>query len=118
MGDNRDLTRPVMSIAGRVIGWIIFLAGLAVLVHDVLVWNDTKSWAPIAVGQLCYNLNQSSLNLVQAVVQRHIHPFLWDPVIVAILLWRAFAVLMVLGLVILALSGRWWRTRHLGRGTS
>jgi hypothetical protein len=91
---------------GRLIGWIVFLAGLAVLAHDVFVWIDTKRWAPIAVGQLWFDLGRSSLNLVQAVVQRYIHPFLWDPIIVTVLLWWAFAVLMVLGLLILALSGR------------
>ena len=90
----------------RLIGWIIFLAGISVLVRDVLVWIDTKHWAPIALGQLWYDLNRSSLNLVQAIVQRYIHPFLWDPIIVTILLWWAFAVFMVLGLSILALSGR------------
>jgi predicted membrane protein len=91
---------------GRLIGWIIFLAGASVLVRDVLVWIDTKRWAPISLGQLWYDLNRSSLNLVQAVVQRYIHPFLWDPIIVTVLLWWAFAVLMVLGLVILVLSSR------------
>jgi len=91
---------------GRLIGWIVFLAGVAVLAHDVFVWIDTKRWAPIAVGQLWFDLGRSSLNLVQAVVQRYIHPFLWDPIIVTVLLWWAFAVLMVLGLLILALSGR------------
>jgi cytochrome c-type biogenesis protein CcmH/NrfF len=45
------------------------------------------------------------------VVQRYIHPFLWDPIIVTILLWWAFAVLMVLGLLILAVSGRRRRVR-------
>jgi predicted membrane protein len=94
---------------GRLIGWIIFLAGVSVLVRDVLVWLDTKRWAPIAVGQLWYDFNRSSLNLVQAVVQRYIHPFLWDPVIVTVLLWWAFAVLMILGLVILAVFH--WRRR-------
>ncbi len=94
----------------RLIGWIIFLAGLSVLVRDVLVWIDTKRWAPLALGQLWFDLNRSSLNLVQAVVQRYIHPFLWDPIIVTILLCWAFAVLMVLGLLILALSHR--RTRR------
>jgi hypothetical protein len=93
-------------MVGRLIGWIIFLAGLAVLVRDALVWLDTKRWAPIALGQLWYDLNRSSLNLVQAVVQRYLHPYLWDPIIVTILLCWAFAVLMVLGLLILALSGR------------
>jgi predicted membrane protein len=90
---------------GRLIGWVIFLAGVSVLVRDVLVWIDTKHWAPLALGQLWYDLSRSSLNLVQAVVQRYISPFLWDPIIVTILLWWAFAVLMVLGLLILALSG-------------
>jgi hypothetical protein len=91
---------------GRLIGWIIFLAGLSVLVRDVLVLIDTGRWAPIALGQLWFDLNRSSLNLVQAVVQRYIHPFLWDPVIVALLLCWAFAVLMVLGVLILAV---FWR---------
>jgi len=96
---------------GRLIGWIFFLAGLAVLARDAFVWIETKQWAPIALGQLWYDLNRSSLNLVQAVVQRYLHPFLWDPIIVTVLLWWAFAVLMVLGLLILALSGRRARTR-------
>jgi ABC-type Fe3+ transport system permease subunit len=96
---------------GRLIGWIIFLAGLSVLLRDVLVWIDTKRWAPIALGQLWFDLNRSSLNLAQAVVQRYIHPFLWDPIIVSILLCWAFAVLMVLGLLILAISSRRARPR-------
>ena len=93
-------------IVGRVIGWIILLAGGAVLVRDLLVWIDTKHWAPIALGQLWYQLNRSSLNLVQAVVQRYIHPFLWDPIIVSILLSWAFAVLMILGVLLLVLFRR------------
>jgi hypothetical protein len=93
-------------ILGRLIGWIVFLAGGAVLVRDVLVWIDTGQWTPIALGQLWYELNRSSLNLIQAVIQRYIHPFLWDPIIVSILLCWAFAVLMVLGLLILVIFGR------------
>jgi hypothetical protein len=93
-------------IVGRVIGWIVLLAGAAVLVRDGLVWIDTKHWAPIALGQLWYQLNRSSLNLVQAVVQRYIHPFLWDPIIVSLLLSWAFAVLMILGVLLLVLFRR------------
>ncbi|MBV9198325.1 MAG: hypothetical protein JO320_12180 [Alphaproteobacteria bacterium] len=100
-----------MPMIGRLIGWIIFLAGLAVLVRDAFVWIDTKRWAPIALGQLWFDLNRSSLNLVQAVVQRYIHPFLWDPIIVTLLLCWAFAVLMVLGVLILA---AFWRRAPRG----
>src|ERR1700758_3902357 len=91
---------------GRLIGWIFFLAGLAGLARDVFAWIESKRWRPITLGQLWYDLNRSSLNLVQAVVQRYIHPYLWDPIIVTVLLCWAFAVLMVLGAVILAVSGR------------
>ena len=93
-------------IVGRVIGWIVLLAGAAVLVRDLLVWIDTKHWAPLALGQLWYDLNRSSLNLVQAVVQRYIHPFLWDPIIVSILLSWAFAVLMFFGVLLLVVFRR------------
>ena len=93
-------------IVGRVIGWIILLAGGAVLVRDLLVWIDTKHWAPVALGQLWYQLNRSSLNLDQAEVQRYIHPFLWDPIIVSILLSWAFAMLMILGVLLLVLFRR------------
>ena len=93
-------------IVGRVIGWIALLLGAAVLVRDMLVWVDTKHWAPLALGQLWYDLNRSSLNLVQAVTQRYAHPFLWDPIIVSILLSWAFAILMVLGLLLLVVFRR------------
>jgi len=93
-------------IVGRVIGWIALLASGAVFVRDLLVWVDTKHWAPIALGQLWYQLNRSSLNLVQAVVQRYIHPFLWDPILVSILLSWAFAVLLILGVLLLVLFRR------------
>src|SRR5206468_7689814 len=99
---RRNGGRGASMIVGRLIGWVVFLCGGAVLVRDVLVWVDTKHWAPIALGQLWYQLNRSSLNLVQAVIQRYIHPFLWDPIIVTILLSWAFAVLMILGLLLLA----------------
>ena len=93
-------------IIGRLIGWIVFLTGAAVLVNDVIVSIDTKIWAPTALGQLWYELNRSSLNITQAITQRYIHPFLWDPIIVSILLCWAFAVLMTLGLLILVIFGR------------
>ena len=93
-------------IVGRVVGWIALLSGAAVLVRDLLVWIDTKHWAPIALGQLWYDFNRSSLNLLQAVVQRYIHPFLWDPIIVSVLLSWAFAVLMILGALLLVVFRR------------
>lgn len=91
-------------IVWRIAGWGALLAGLSVLVRDVIAWFDTRVWAPIALGQLWYELDRSSLNLVQAVTQRYISAFLWDRVIVNILLCWAFAALIGLGVVILLLA--------------
>ncbi len=88
-------------IVGRVIGWLVLLAGLSVLTRDVMAWFDRKIWAPVALGQLWYELSRSSLNLVQAVIQRYVSPFLWNPVIVNILLCWSFVVLIALGAAIL-----------------
>jgi hypothetical protein len=91
-------------IVWRIVGWGALLAGLSVLVRDVVTWFDTRVWAPLALGQLWYDLDRSSLNLVQAVTRRYISAFLWDRVIVNVLLCWAFAALIGLGLVILLLA--------------
>jgi hypothetical protein len=91
-------------IVWRLIGWIMLLAGLSVLVRDVTAWFSTKIWAPIVVGQLWYELDRSSLNLVQAVIQRYVSPFLWDRIILSFLLCWASAVLVGLGALVLVLS--------------
>jgi len=102
----RTLPVGASMIVGRVIGWIGLLAGASVLVRDLLAWFDTKHWMPIALGQLWYDLNRASLNLVQAVVQRYISARLWDGIIVHVLFWWAFAVLMVLGALLLLVFRR------------
>src|SRR5690242_8677897 len=102
-------------IVGRVIGWVLLLAGLVVLARDVIGWIDTRVFAPIVLGQLWFDLSPGSLNLVQAVVQRYIHPALWDPVITSVLFLWASAFFIVLGLVFLALFRRrasGWRRRR------
>ncbi|MGH7064918.1 MAG: hypothetical protein ACREET_12645 [Stellaceae bacterium] len=104
---------------GRIIGWALFLAGLSVLLRDVLVWLDAGTWAPLAIGEVWYDLDRSSLNLAQAVVQRYLYPFLWNPVIVGLLLCWAFPVLIGLGAAILLVSyrrARRKRPRHRALG--
>ena len=91
-------------IVWRAIGWFLFLAGLVVLVRDATAWFETRVWTPIAVGQLWYDFDRSSLNLAQAVVQRYVSAFLWDQVILPILLCWAFAVLIAVGAAILLLA--------------
>jgi hypothetical protein len=100
----RGAHRGRRLIICRIIGWMLLLTGAAVLVRDVVAYFQNNLWTPLALGQLWYTLDRSSLNLVQAVIQRYVSPFLWDRVIVALLLCWASAVLLGLGAFVLVLA--------------
>ncbi len=85
---------------------MLLLAGAGLLARDIDAYVRSRVWAPLALGQLWYDLDRSSLNLVQAVIQRYLSPFLWDRIIVAVLLCWASAVLLGLGAAVLALACR------------
>jgi len=101
IGDVPAPRRAVKAmIVGRVIGWILVVAGLAILAKDVIGWLDTGTLAFSATGELWFSLHNGSLNLIQAITQRYIWPTLWDPVLVTVLLWPAFLVIGIPGLLL------------------
>ncbi len=65
------------------------------------------------LGASWYDVSPDSLNLVQAVVQRNVHPYLWDPIIQWILLQPTWAVFLVLSLLLYMIA--WRRPRPAGR---
>lgn len=74
--------------------------GLAVLaLGNDLVTSGMSGFT--SLGDAWGTLNAPSLNLVQAVLQRYIHPAVWDPVLVTVLLLPAWLVLAVPGLLCL-----------------
>jgi hypothetical protein len=90
----------------RVIGVILLLAGLAALGFDLwqYVQSGGQGFHLAAAGELWFRLSPGTLNLTQAVTQRYVLPELWDPVLLTLLLWPAFLVLAVPGLVLFALG--------------
>ena len=89
-------------IIGRMIGWVLLLAGLLVLGRDLLV-----------LGELWYAIHPASLQLLQPAIQRHIHPALWDWIVQPLLLGWAWAILVALGFALLTFFRR--RERHRRR---
>lgn len=100
-GETRALARTL-----RGLGWILILLGIGFLALDTFTFIQTGSFAPHATGQVWHDIHGGSLNLVQAVVQRYIHPGLWDPWIVTVLLWPAGLVFGIPGLLLLLLVRR------------
>lgn len=93
----------MVRIIGRIIGWILVIAAVAVFARDILASIDSGSLALMSTGELWFRLDNGSLNLVQAVIQRYVFPSLWDPVIVTILIWPATIVLGVPGMILVRL---------------
>lgn len=63
------------------------------------------------LGELWFRLDPFSLNLVQAITQRYLHPALWDHLAVPLLLSPAAAVALAIAAV-LALFAWLVRARH------
>ena len=102
-------------IVGRIIGWIFLIAALAVLARDVLASIDAGSLSLIAAGELWFTLHQTSLQVAEPAIARHIPvigPWLWHPVISTILTWPALFVFGVPGLALTWL----FRTRRRKTG--
>jgi hypothetical protein len=93
-------------VVGRIIGWLFVLAAIAAAAHDMVAWYDTGTYQAMPLGQLWFELDKASLNLVQAVIQRYLVPELWDPVIVSLLLAPAWSVFAVPAIVLLVLCRR------------
>ena len=62
----------------RLVSGLSMLAAIVVLVLDVRIWKVSGDLDLRPLGQLWYQLDRGSLNLVQAVIERHIWPPLWD----------------------------------------
>lgn len=77
----------------RVIGWLLVGAALVCAGAEILASLQAGQWTRLAAGEVWFRLDSSSLNLSQAVIQRYVAPWLWDPAIVTMLLAPAWLVL-------------------------
>ena len=84
-------------IIGRFIGWLITAVALMAAGAEILASLEAGEYQGLAIGYLWFKIDVGSLNLSQAVIQRYIHPTLWDPAIVTVLQWPAWVTLGVLG---------------------
>ena len=105
---------PVM-IVGRIIALLFLGVAAVALAADLVSWVWERRFAATALGQRWFDIHSDSLGLAQAVIQRYVWPFLWDPIITTILRWPAWAVFAVPGLVLWILFRRRRRRVHFLR---
>lgn len=110
-GSNKR--RLMFRLISRFLGFWIFAAALVALVHDGARSIAASSAVVTSLGELWFSISAPSLNLTQAVIERYIGSFVWNPVLVSILQAPAAVVLMVIALIF-AFFGR--RPRRLSAG--
>jgi hypothetical protein len=85
-------------------GWVLAAAALVAFANDLISFAQTGTYRMIPTGQVWFDTHVASLNLMQAVVQRFLHPSLWDPVIATILQWPAWSLLGAPAAVLIAIA--------------
>lgn len=99
----------------RVIGVLLVLAALALLAREAWVWHETGRWTIVSAGKLWFELHKDSLQLAQPAIERHVWAPLWDPAILTVLQWPAWALTGGLGLLLLLLAQLPRRRRRIFR---
>ncbi len=84
-------------VVGRVLGWLLILVAVLAFGAEVGSLVTSGGYHVKAAGEWWFEIDRASLNLAQAVIQRYVHPFLWDPVIQTVLRTPAWAVVGVPG---------------------
>jgi len=91
----------------RLIGlWLMLLAVVALVYDGTRILADDGRLVFTSLGEHWYSIDPASLNTAQAGIERHVAPFLWDPIISTILLTPAWIVAGMLGALIYLLGYR------------
>lgn len=88
------------------IGRVFFALAIAVALWEGAAAWEYGEWSLFLFGDVAFQLFPESLNLAQAVIQRFLTPWLWDPMIQTILTWPAWPVLGGIGVAFFALARR------------
>ncbi|MEK9946794.1 MAG: hypothetical protein VW999_12500 [Alphaproteobacteria bacterium] len=87
-------------VVGRFVAWLCLGAAVFSLGWAVIDSINAGSIQWGALGEQWFRLHKESLGLTQAGIQRHIAPWLWDPVLLTVMLWPGWLVFGVLGLIL------------------
>ncbi len=88
----------------RLLGYVVIGGGFVLLVLDGARSIANQSFLPMPFGELAYRALGEKYLLLQPAIERHVHPLLWDPVVLNLTLLPACAVALVIGFLLLALG--------------
>ena len=93
--------------AGKLIGWLLLACALAFAAAETAAQGIAKMHGLMSAYTVLHTLIPGELILTKIIIQKNIHPFLWDPIIRAILWFPGWLSLGLPGIYLL------WRFRVL-----
>lgn len=94
----------MFGILVRCIGLVTIVMGIFVAIDEFLVYLDGGVFQPKPLGLHLFELVPNQLNLAQALIQRYVAAWVWDPGIQWVLNQPTYACLLVGGLVLYNLN--------------
>ena len=98
------------------LGWAFVIIALLLGIWDLVSWFVLGKFVVPDVGSVWYLAHPDSLLVLEPAISRYLHPYLWNPVIVGILLAPIMLVSLIIGFMILIslkLFGGTRRRTHL-----
>ncbi len=86
-------------------GVVLAIVAAAALAFEMLTALSAGTWRIVPAGEMWFSTDPGSLNLVQALIQRYLHPALWDPVIAGLLQWPLWSILGAPGAALITIYG-------------
>jgi hypothetical protein len=97
----------------RAISLLALVVAVITAVIDMIKSVAASQLMITPLGAEWYRLSPDSLNLTQAVIQRNVHPYIWDPMVQWILLQPIWGVFLFLSLFFYVIA--WRKPRPAGR---
>ena len=88
----------------RLFGQGLVFSGIFLGLWDVVCWLLFDSFSIPDIGSLWYRFHAESLLLLEPAVSRYAHPYLWDPIILEILIAPTGLVLFLFGILIIIMT--------------
>ena len=88
----------------RLFGQGLVFSGIFLGLWDVVFWLLFGSFSIPDIGSLWYRFHAESLLLLEPAVSRYAHPYLWDPIILEILIAPTGLVLFLFGILIIIMT--------------
>src|SRR6185369_9381186 len=100
------------DMVGRALAWILLVLALIAAGRDGLLFLETGIYTPVTLWDAWSKADGNSLSTSQSLIETYIAPWLWQSVILPLLIAPAWAVLGAAGLLIGMIFGRGGRRRR------